>query len=228
MKNPLGISAAILGFLALAGASQAQSITWGSGQLMTGVSDISTLGSYVDAAFFVGGVEPYQTATTLDGVTFNPITSKSDGFDISVAAGGPVGPSSEANTAPYFELLSGVEYTPQNSISTVTLSNLVAGDTYLVQVWAYTAPNNDGVTLTGTTNVSLMDGLAGQFSIGTFTATGATETFGFEGTGGYGCISGVLLENTIPEPATFGMVACGVGMLLMRQRVCSRRRIQAH
>ncbi len=77
MKKLLGIGIAILGLLAFSGPSSAQ-ILWGTVNPMTGDPDVSVAGSYIDAATFGTSSE------TINGVKFNPISSGSDGADISV------------------------------------------------------------------------------------------------------------------------------------------------
>jgi hypothetical protein len=208
--NAYGTGSATL-TLTVSAASSAQ-ITWGAAQHMSGTTDVSTTGTFVDAATF------NSTAETVNGVTFNPMASSgtiagSTGYtdaSTKISANSPGGspgaygtafttasPSSAAYSAATATLAFGYY---QNG--TVILSGLTSGHTYQVQVWSdYTgSPGNCNTTFTGANTVTLVPD-AGEFAIGTFTATASSLTFNYNYGANYGILSAISLRDTTPGSA---------------------------
>lgn len=228
MKRILSLTILIAGLYAASMTAQAQTIIWGSAQAMTGDADILTNGTYVDAAFFGG------SKITDDTVTFNPITSghTSLGF-ISIQSDGSVNyggsalfSSASPSSTTYSNLVSTIGYTHYNAAAPaplVTLSGLTIGDTYQVEVWAFDGKDSStavGTHLTGTTPVMFNNTAAGQYSIGTFTATSGVETFAYAANTGasFEVISDVSLRDlgSTPEPTTLALFATAVSGLALQ------------
>lgn len=244
MKKLLGISAAALGLLAFASLTQAQVITWGTATNMSGDTDVANNGIAFDAVTF------YSTATTVNGVTFNPLNTSvaggvsdaSGNISITNFTGFPLAGGSYAaytgGSANYNNVVStlifsqgGVGFGP-----TVTLSNLTIGHTYQVEVWAYDGNlvDNGSVTtqLTGATAPNgLLNGTpstttaGGQFVIGDFTATATTDSFQALQTQSFSVFNTVsVLDVTgAPEPSEallLGMGLMTVVILTQRKRFC--------
>jgi hypothetical protein len=106
------------------------------------------------------------------------------------------------------------------STMTITLNNLNVGQDYLVQLWA-----SDSRGATTTENVisgginTFMDldtdpgnaaGGLGQYVIGTFTASGISESFSVTGTTGSVSLINAMQLRMVPEPSTCGLVGIGV------------------
>lgn len=228
MKNILPLSLALLGLLAVSGSSQAQTIVWGTAQTMVGDTDVQSLGTYLDAASF------YSSSVTVNGVTFNPlsgnrIAGETDASgDISITspgdnpgAYGPAFTTTSPSSTDYSHLTSVIGF-GYFQTGLVTLSNLTIGDTYAVETWSYYTPGagNTITTMTGSTSVTL-DPSLGQYAIGTFTATSATETFNYNYNTGYGVINAVSVFDTTPEPSTvalFAVAITGLAFQLGRKR----------
>jgi hypothetical protein len=235
MKKLLGISAALMGLLAMASPSKAQIITWGAAQDMTGNPDISTLGSYFDAASAYGTITVNNGVAGVGGTNtlFNALTGNpaSDGA-ISVTIGdgqGAYGASfttATPSSTSYSDLVNTGVF-GAGGASTVTLTGLTVGSEYQIQSWSYYS----GDSATATTDysngllssnplyvsdaVSLLN-QTGQFAIGTFTATSADESFDFSTTGGHQFINDVSVRDltvAAPEPSTWAMMLGGLVML---------------
>ena len=197
-------SAWVFGITALTGAlmapetGRAAVITWGGGTV-AGDTDVLTNGTAVYAYDWDGA------ATTVNGVSFTGTAATGN-------IGGNVGLKSASgsllNTTTYTSasapfsslsgsyqtLLTGGDYANSGAVTlTVTLSNLTAGVFYAVQVWvndprvnglnrATTANSTGGVGVTLVHNYQEMAGGVGQYAVGTFTATGTTQSFTLIGT----------------------------------------------
>lgn len=231
MKILLGISAAALGLFALAGPLRAQNIDWGAAENMTGDSDIETNGVYFDA------ITIYPTSLTDNGVLFHAATTAfpiSSGTDISITSSDGSSPGAYSSHPFNLGSITYGELTETGcfgeSTDTVTISNLTAGDTYQVQSWSYYNgdPNAVDTTYSGSTPVGLNNSI-GQFAIGTFTAPlSGVEDYTFSTTNSHNFVNAVSVFDTtasVPEPATYGMLVGGFGMLLAGQRI--RRRIRS-
>lgn len=220
MKKLLGISAALLCVLAFSTASQAQ-ILWGSAQNMVTDTDVLTNGTYVDAAAFFG-------SDSVNGVTFNPITSGTDGLGIAITT-----PNGTTGSAPfgspstsYNNLVSVIGFGFFNN-GTVTLTGLTAGHTYQVQAWTYFGGGSGFGTTIYDSSPSL-DSNTGQFVVGTLTlASGNSATFNYNtGSGNYAMIDAVSIRDvtSAPEPSEallMGVGLLGLVVLARRKRVAS-------
>jgi hypothetical protein len=100
---------------------------------------------------------------------------------------------------------------------TITLNGLTNGQDYLLQFWV-SDPRGFGRTQTvnGFNSVNMAfdtptgPGNVGQYVIGTFTATGVSESFTVtSGAGGVAQINDMQLR-AVPEPSTCGLVGVGV------------------
>lgn len=182
-------------------APPAQGISWGSATGITGDANLYTLGSYFDALMPNSSIGSVVTA---DGVNFNPATSEgSNTFGdgkISYSGSGLQNfawansfPASASASAAFASLMDdgGIYQTGGNGTGTVTLSGLILGHGYLVQVFSY-APDGDlGLTtLSGTMPVTLSNlpgaggaNTYGEFANGTFTASSTSEIFDWNGDG---------------------------------------------
>ena len=173
----------------------AGSITWGSPTDIIGDSDVFTNGQFVYAYDWSGG------NSTVNGVTFTGASSTNAG-GINVGLAGFNGNTLNAYSStadPYAALsseyktiLQGGDYNSGANVA-VTLSNLVVGNTYEVQVWVNDprGPYNSRTeTITGEGNTVTLDystgggstaGYPGQYVVGNFTANGMTQTFTLAG-----------------------------------------------
>jgi len=201
-----GSSYTVLGAIAVFDLSAvpppASTIVWGPAMGITGDSNLVTNGIHLDALLSNTGA---GSSLTADGVTFNKVTSNSssggsDGI-ISFAV-----TSGNNNTYAFDEFATAPPSSPAFAAimdsggtfenggagaGSVTISHLTAGHVYSVQVFNYANDNDQGLTtLSGATPVTIgnLPGLAGpntygEFATGTFTATGASETFKWNGAG---------------------------------------------
>jgi hypothetical protein len=172
-------------------------ITWSTPANITGDADVAALETAVYAYDWA------NANTTVNGVNFTGTTSASGSGDGNVGITANTGTIADNTTAftsssspfsglstAYQSILVGANYaTPSgsNATFTVTLNNLVVGNTYLVQVWAndprssyYTrtemASSANTVTLDYNYNQTT-GGYPGQYTIGTFTASATSQTF---------------------------------------------------
>lgn len=245
-------------FLSLASFSQG-AITWQTPQNITGDSDVSTNGTLVRAYTFtdnnvgtttsVNGVGFLRTtSTTIAGahemVAFDRSTGVT-GSGSSAAETGAVSQAYNNTTTAYKAILAqaarttgGTTGAPDANSPTdiyynaylFTLSGLISGNTYEIQIWASDSRN----TLAAYAGVGRLDGLVnvdynvgnqtgglGQYVIGTFTATGTSEEFIFDS---YPSSSpSVALLNAyqvriIPEPSAALLAAAGLFAGLSRRR----------
>ncbi|MEI7901170.1 MAG: invasin domain 3-containing protein [bacterium] len=197
----LGLAAlALLALLAMtATPASAASITWGTATTITGDSDVSTNGTFKYAYHWNAANQ------TVNGVTFTGTTStNAGGSDVGLAGfdaqydafTGSTTPFTGLSTA-YKATLAGSPYNGGAAV-TVTLKNLTNGKQYAVQVWVEDARiygQDRKATLTAGNSVTLdynskdtsnANGGVGQYSIGTFTADAATQTFTITGVAGSG------------------------------------------
>lgn len=213
--------------LGLAATASASPIAWGTPVNISGASDVSQSGTFVD------GMEGWSGNTTLTigdatfhqpsvngGIYSTPSSDIATTFGGSFQYGDPSGPSS----SPEYNALVNEN---GNGDGTATLSGLTTGLTYQVEVWAVTISFTNTTTLDGTAS---LDAGAGQFVLGTFTATSGTETFAYTGTNGGARISAVQLRqlSTVAEPSSVMLASLGaVGLLAVCYRVRRRDLIGA-
>lgn len=228
------------------------SITWSTASQITGDSDVLTGGTLQEAYNFgPGGI----TSTTVNGELFSNFASNNlltdtvgnitlSGASAILGAGigtfGSASPPYVGISSAYQALLGSGVYVI-GSPMLVTISGLTSGLSYEVEVWVNDSRGavgpNRADTLSGTTNQVIdfntgAEGGLGQFTIGTFIASGSTQSFsvaGFDSTspGSYASqLNGieVIQGVSIPEPSSIGMVGLGAGVLALG---FARRRCRA-
>jgi hypothetical protein len=183
-------------------------ITWSSPTTISGDADVSTNGTTV-YAYYMGGTG--AAATTVNGVTFDsvgadPASSITLGQVTMSTTGGTVNnhpdifggmgnPPFSGLSSSYQTILGSDEntsaQTPELTL-TVALGGLTSGNSYQVEFWVNDSRANitRSETVTGANTQTLSfnntggDGGVGQFVIGTFTASGTSQSFTITGTTG--------------------------------------------
>ncbi len=227
--NPLHMLAALAAGLGISASAQASPITFGSSQNFTDATDVSTTtASSVRAYSFNTG------PLDINGVHFINFDSQAvdtkSGLDGTYDQYGTAGQSGDYGT-----LLTNAIYHDGGSTS-ITLNNLLDGDTYELQVWVNDArqPACCGSTRTETlsgdaagTDAALLydvpSGPPGQFVIGTFIASGTSQVLNLDlasGNSGNNQINGLQLRDLtpVPEPASLGLLSIAALTLLARRR----------
>lgn len=189
--------ALILSFATGACTAFGAGITWQTPTTVVGDTDVSTAGTLVYAYNCSG------SASTVNGVTFaSGTTSSGAGANLSFSPsfggnwdgfGSTSNPFNALSTA-YKVLLANSRWLDTSGASvTITMSNLTAGRSYAVQFWvndSRSSTRTETLTSTGGNTVTLAydstqsAGGVGQFSIGTFTASGTTQAFTVTQVGG--------------------------------------------
>ena len=222
-KIQLGLLA-LASTLALAGKAQAQ-IIWSLPHTITGDSDVSTLGTYVDALQLGPGK---SSAQIVNGVNFKAAVASNDGtISFSTISQSFTASLAPAGASPAYDaILHGTgglngQTGGVNNVATFTLSGLTLGSVYQLQVWSigypttYSSPGGASVNLSS------------SFDIGTFTATAATQKFTITATGNnsYGTITDISLRDvtSVPEPSAYAMMITGLGLLVFALRFAKSR-----
>jgi hypothetical protein len=229
MRKILMTSLSAIAVCTLVSSAHAAVINFGPAQNFTGPADVQTAGSVVDKAYdFDAG------NLTINGVNFTDFNAQS--ADTHTGLGGQnVGYGADGFVGDYGTLLNAGDY-QDGTVSSITLNGLTSGKTYQLEVWV-----NDGrvccgartETLSGDTAVGTgsvaydTSAVPGQFDIGTFVATGTSQTLNLDEFGpnsGNEQINGLLLTNPVPEPASIvalaGLGGMGlIGFALRRRRV---------
>ncbi len=189
----------------------ATNITWGAAQNIAGDSDVIITGTSVYAYHFGNG-GPHS----LNGVSFAAAGTGGGGTDITIGGGAPplvAGPyfgGPPALSAEYTTILLGGMYTASPfGLYSLKLNNLTNGTVYAVQVWSKSPYAGQHITLDGAANDLLSHNGTGQYMIGAFTATSATQTITVgpgvgDSTGGPLC---AVQVRTVPAPGTPPTVA---------------------
>jgi len=197
-------------------ASFAQNIAWTGPSGIIGDTNLETTGAYLDGLILNTGAGGSLTA---DGVNFHVAASETGGIYgdgiISYAGSGlngfswsgsfPVSASASSAFAAVMDA-GGIYQSSGSGTGTVTLSGLKPGYGYLVQVFNF-APDGDAglTTLSGSTPVTLSNlpgsggaNTFGEFATGTFVATGASETFNWNGAGSGYTVVGAISVRQLP------------------------------
>jgi hypothetical protein len=171
-QSIVGAVSLLLVSLGLAATASATPIAWGTPVNISGASDVSHSGTFVD------GIEGWSgnTTLTIGDATFhqpsvNAGTYSTPSGDIALTFGSSFQYGSFNSASSDYNALVNEN---GNNGGTATLSGLTAGLTYQVEVWAATVGYSATTTLDNSTT---LDAGTGQFVLGTFTATGGTETF---------------------------------------------------
>ena len=196
----LAVAAFLLGGMALAPQmAAAANITWGNPVNISGDTDVVTNGTLLYA--YCNGT----AVQTINGVTFTPGNNAIWG-NVGFAGGtlssatnvfGYTSGSFAGLSTAYSNILSGGTWVVGGGANTVTLANLTAGHSYEVQFWVNDSRNNATTetrveTLSGTGggtlafNAAQSPGGVGQYELGIFQATNATQSFIITGSGGGG------------------------------------------
>ena len=210
--------------------SHAASVAWISAHDVSGDSDVSILGTLVQASSLGDGT---SAGTTVNGVIFAPYAvynSSSGIFALSGANGyGGYGvnavPFNTLSPA-YKSLLTYGTYGSGTSVMTLTISGLTIGRHYLFQWWANDSraafiPQNVDATAGNTVELNAdttdVPGGTGQYAIGTFVADAATQNIDFQG------VSNGTLENAfqLRDISDIG----GVGPTITAIRILNRTNV---
>ena len=179
--------------------------------------DVATNGALVYAYDLSG------TTATANGVTFTGANSTTAlGSDVTLSGvyanysgyGSSSAPYSGLSSS-YQTVVAGGDYANGATAVTVTLNNLTIGRAYAVQLWvndsrsygngrSLTVSSSDGRTLALNYNSTGSDGGVGQYAIGTFTASGTTETFTLVGNNSTQINALQLRDISGCAPITFG------------------------
>ncbi len=228
-------------FLTTTTAAHAGTIVWGTPTNISGDSDVSTVGTLVDA-FNLG--ETGIPSTTVNGVLFQAFgreqfgTSTMGNFTITTPSGLGRQDSDRSASAPFVNLSSAYQTLLQSWIGaggpswTLTMVGLQDQAEYAIQVWSNSSHDvtDSGVIVSAGNAVTLdanstgSDGGVGQFVLGTFTATGTSQVIDFDGIG-QGPVNGFqlrLLSTAVPEPGS--AVLAGAGAFVMGLFYALRRR----
>ena len=171
-------------------------IGWSAPVMIAGDSDVAATGALAYA------YDLSNAAATVNAVAFAAGNSSSalgtnvamSGFSASTsgAVGSGAGSPWSGLTSAYQTILRGAAYASNNSAAAITLKNLTVGHVYLVQLWVNdnraggTASRTQtvaggGNTVTLAYNSTGAAGGIGQSTIGTFTATAATQALTLTG-----------------------------------------------
>lgn len=232
---------AALAALAITATAHAATVTWSAPTNISGDSDVITTGTLVTARNF----SQTQVTPTVNGVFFDiyPISNGANAFfgitnvatfgfsnlESSDTAYGSASAPYNSLSASYQTLLSSGAGSSTGATLTLTLLNLTNGTPYLFQWWsndsglAYGGVNSTTATATNAVtldeNTTNAVGGMGQWAVGTFTASGTTQTISFSGARPE--INGFQLR-IVPEPGAFALLACGGlvvgGLALVRRR----------
>ncbi len=229
-----------------AGGLSPAAITWGSASAISGDSDISTSGTFVAAYNFgttgvsdvtVGGITFTGVAFPTNGSAFvsfggYSVSSGASAFGATNSAATPGSAPFNTLSSSYQDLLGSFGDATSGSPFNLIFTGLTVGQTYAVQIWVNDSSNTyslttgasavNSVSLDGNTTNAV--GGLGQFAIGTFTASLATQGIIFSTTGGDQiALNAFQIRNvtSVPEPSAFALMAGGVmlGVAVLRRRL---------
>ncbi len=223
-------------------AAHASSITWGSGENISGDSDVSTDGSLV-GAYNVGNTG--VSSATVNGVNFQSfaVPNNSNGgtvgnFTVSSANVLFSDNSSHGSSMAPFSGLSSASQTMLGSGTasifsgfSLTMTGLTIGMQYQFQWWCNNSSDSFSYPTTATagdsvqldSNAGHAQGGLGQFAIGTFTADSATQVIDFtlSEVGFLNAFQLRELQGTVGVPEggnTLGLLALACGGLVILHR----------
>jgi lysophospholipase L1-like esterase len=200
-------------------APPAQNIAWGAATGIIGDVNLATMGAYFDALMPNSSI---SSAVVVDGVPFNPATGMGGNIfgdgKISYSGSGIINfgwpnsfPVSATASAGFAALMDdgGIFQNGGAGSGTVTLSGLLSGHSYEVQVFNYAPDGDSGLTtLSGSTPVTLsnLPGVGGvntygEFATGTFTANTPGEIFNWNGDGSSYTVIGAISVRDVTAAA---------------------------
>jgi hypothetical protein len=198
---------------------------------VSGPSDVQNNGTVVQAYDFDNA-----GSQVVNGVTFSTFPGSSgDTTNISNNFTGAAGSNAQGFTGSYLTILNDAQYVDGNTNNTVVLKGLTSGTTYQVEIISYDGRNygssaNSRLNIvsgdTGGVAGTLAYGgggtspnNAGTYLIGTFlaNATSQTITFNTDNNGGSDSQINALVVESVPEPASLGLLALS-GLTMLRRR----------
>ncbi len=227
----LGLAAGLL----MLPAAWGTAITWGTPTNIASATDVVTNGSLVYAYDFTGSSDLVNGITFSNFATTGTTQTVVNGNLTLTTSGGANdilnfnGFGAGATTGNYATLVGSGDYAngPIGDAQPldVTLGGLTSGVAYEVEIWVNDSRAN-GLTRTESADAgpSLEFQNAGtgngQFLIGHFTATGATQSFilqGFDTNQNHPSsatqLNGLELVQTVPEPSSLLLAGLGIGLL---------------
>lgn len=234
--------------LPLPGTLTAATITWGAAQNVESVADISTTGS-LSVAWNLGSTTSYTlNGVTFTGFNTRSGTADTGNYNITTntgnisgqnffgAYGTPVNSAGGSIGTDYGSALNTGVYVNGTATGVYTFSGLTVGNEYSLQLWFNDVRANattGSATIdsgTGTPSVILLtddeglDGAGGrgalsQYTIGTFTADAASQSFRVNETTSLGGATLNMLQlRQVPEPGSALLGGLGLLALLRRRR----------
>ena len=183
-------------------------VTFNTPVTISGDGDVYTAGTLVYA------YEIDATPATVNGVPFSAAGSgvTLTGFGSSYNGYGSSSSPFAGLTTAYQDILFGGDYHDSTSVS-VTLNSLTSGHVYAVQLWVddsrgssrtETVTSSGGNTVTLTYCVGGAGGGVGQYTIGTFTASGTTQVITLNGGSSGSSQLNAIQVRDITAAITFG------------------------
>ena len=192
-------------------------ITWGSATNVSSVSEVSNVGTTVEA--FNAAATSISATLSLNGVSFTSTGALLNNNTTNDQFTGDTG------NADYNQFLSQIDFGGGTNLVSLTIASglLTDGDDYLIQVWyanssgTRTTPFGDGETPNNTVDL-VASTTSAQFAIGTFTAVGTSQTLTLESPGfGNAHITGYQVR-AVPEPSSAALLGLGGLALILRRR----------
>lgn len=237
------VAAMIAQSVVLASAAHAASIIWGPASLISGDADVSLNGT------LVGAVNLDGPSVSVNGVSFQALDIDTgpatignftvngfffNQFNPGFASGSAVPPFSSLSSSYQSLLATGAAV---GGTMDLTMSGLVAGQSYDFQAWVNDSRSHNPPGFTFTVQVladnavlldpnpSLLDGGLGQFVIGTFVADGATQNIQFDN-GEVAVINGFQLRRLSTPIPEVGTLVAGLFMAVAAAASQFSRRCQ--
>lgn len=238
------VLASCMACAALAGVADAASISWGPSTDVSASTDVATNDSTIQALSFgdagadatVNGVLFTAVNTNVGSATTGEVFTFGSGegaLQVTEVGNGNVrginafGSSGDAN---YDNILTGAIFddaTVAGATYTFEIQNLVDGRDYTIQLWSHDGRSFNNIDERTTTfddgngsSVTLTQGIVpgtdnGDFVIGTFTASGTTQTINVSSN--VSALINAYQLRAVPEPGSLALVSLA-GLLVVRRR----------